>query len=104
MREVECPICGAGIPVGSPDFQGEVECPDCGARLFVVIEGGSVRLIELREEELEFEEEELELPELEAEVGGLELEDDLELEDVDLEDLEELDEGLGASDRVGVGW
>ena len=88
MPEVECPICGAKIPVGSPDFQGEVECPDCGARLFVVIEGGSVRLMELQEEELEFEEEELELPELEANVEGL------ELEDVELEDLEELDDGL----------
>ena len=71
MPEIECPICGARIPVGSPDFQGEVECPDCGARLFVVVEGGSVRLMELREEELEFEE-----------------------EDVELEDLEELDDGL----------
>jgi len=94
MPEVECPICGAKIPVGSPDFQGEVECPDCGARLFVVVEGGSVRLMELREEELEFDEEELELEEFEADVGGLELEEELELEDIELEDLEELDDGL----------
>ncbi len=95
MPEVECPICGARIPVEPSDFQGEVECPDCGARLFVVVEGGSVQLVELREEELEFEEEELDLSELEADVEGIELEDvDFEIEDVELEDLGELDDGL----------
>jgi len=79
--------------VESPDFQGEVECPDCGAKMFVAVKGGSVQLVELREEDLEFEED-FDLSELEG-MEEIELEDvDFELEEVELEEFEPLDDGL----------
>ena len=81
MPTIECPVCGATFELSEDEFEGEAECPECGTPLYVIIEGGSVQLVEIQEEEeVEFEEweeedleefEELELEELEE---GIELE------------------------------